>query len=69
MSAATKKEIRQFMRDTRESFRQVEMALADLRFHDAVDLATQAAGCAGEVENLVHLYVEERSENRFSSGD
>ena len=66
---ATKKEIRQYMRDTRESFRQVEQALLLLRFDEACDLATQAAGCAGEVENLVHQYVDEHSDSRYVSGD
>jgi hypothetical protein len=66
---STKTEIRQFMRDTRKSFREVEKALSELRFDDACDSATQAAGCAGEVENLVAAYTDERRENRFASGD
>jgi len=57
------------MRDTRESLRQMEQALALLDFESACDLATQAAGCAGEVENLVHQYVNEHTPSRFQSGD
>lgn len=59
----TKAEIRRFMRDTRQSFRQVEILLAANRLDDACDFATQAAGCAGEVENLVQQYSAERGPN------
>lgn len=65
----TRAEIRAYMRDTRESLRAAERALADKRFDEACDLATQAAGCAGEVENLVGQYVDEHTESRFASGD
>jgi hypothetical protein len=65
----TRREIQQFARDTRESLRQVEQLLTERRFDDACDLATQAAGCAGEVENLVHQYVAEHSDSRFASGE
>lgn len=65
----SKAEIRRYMRDTRETFRQVERALSENRFDDAVDLATQAAGCAGEVENLVEQYTDEHTDSRYVSGD
>lgn len=58
----SKAEIRRFMRDTRESFRQMEKALDERSFDAACDLASQAAGCAGEVENLVELYVQREKE-------
>ena len=65
----TRTEIQNFMRDTRASLRKAEQALSDKRFDDACDFATQAAGCAGEVENLVEQYVDEHTESRFVSGD
>ena len=65
----TKREIRDYMRATRETFRQVEMALSELRFDDAAQLATDAAGYAGEVDSLVEQYVNEHTDSRFRSGD
>jgi hypothetical protein len=63
----TKREIREFMRDTRDSLRETARALDEHRFDDACDLATEAAGCAGEVENLVQQYVDEHTDSRFKS--
>lgn len=69
MPMATKKEIRAFARDTRESLRAALQALDEHRFDDAEEMATQAAGCAGEVENLVQQYVSERGPNYRISGE
>lgn len=68
-SVTTKREIKQYARDTRESLRLALAALDRFDFDAAEDMATQAARCAGEVENLVQQYVDEHTASRFVSGD
>ena len=65
----TKTEIRRLARDLRESLRYTLAALDAKALDEACDLATQTAGLAGEIENAVEQFTNERTANRFQSDD
>ncbi len=65
----TRKQIQEYMTATRLAFREIDRALAQGSLDHAGQIATDAAGYAGEVENLVWQYAFERGPNRRSSGD
>lgn len=61
---ALRLEAQGYIRDTAASQRGAMRALEQSDWHTAQDMATQAAGCAGEVENIVAQLIQLGTDTR-----